>query len=172
MDNAGSVVCCLVTVVGIIALFIWLPRRARGAVGAAVDRQVAQMGPAMHVLDGLTTGLNARSSQATRAQMRVGTDYVAVARMGMASGTKVEVFGPEEILSVHEGEVPRSGMDGFFANANANTNVGRVLGWSADSPGLVLRTRRGDVAFTVASKHRGQLRQTYLAIGTLIGHPE
>jgi hypothetical protein len=170
MNNAGSVVCCLVTVVGVIALFIWLPRRARGAVGAAVDRQVAQMGPASHVLDGLTSGLNARSSQATRAQMRVGADYVAVARMGM--GTKVEVFRPDEILSVHEGEIPRSGVDGFFANANANTNVGRVLGWSADSPGLVLRTRRGDVAFTVASKHRGELRQTYLAIGALIGDPE
>jgi hypothetical protein len=172
MGQAGNVVCCLVVVVGIIALFVWLPRRARGAIGNAIDRQVAGLGPASHVLDGLATALNARSSQATRAQLRVGRDYVAVARLGMASRIKVEIFGPEEILSVHEGNIARTGLDGFLANKNANTNFGRALGLSADASGIVLRTHRGDVAFTVTPKYRGELRQTYIAIGALIGRPE
>lgn len=92
--------------------------------------------------------------------------------MGMASRIKVEVFRRQEILDVEEGDISRTGIDGYFANISANTNVGRALGWSADTPGLVLRTRRGDVAFAVAKKYRGELRQVHLAIVSMIGHPE
>ena len=106
------------------------------------------------------------------AQLRVGADYVVVARMGLASGTKVEVFRPEEILSIHEGDIPRVGMDGVLANANAKTYAGKALGWTGNSPGVRLRTRRGDVAFAVLPRHRGELRQVYLAVVSLIGGPE
>jgi hypothetical protein len=176
MENggaAGGFLCCLVTVVGIVALFVWLPRRAQSAVGNAIDRHVPGQSGGFSVLDGFTTGLNARSSQATRAQLRVGSGYVAVGRMSvMGSKVTVEVFEPEDILSVHEGDIERAGVDGVLANANANTNLGRALGWTADAPGLLLRTRRGDVAFTVRPKQRGELRQAFLAIGALVSDSE
>jgi hypothetical protein len=159
-----------VLVAGIVALFVWLPRRERTEVGRSIDRQVGAAGPALYVLDGRTTRLNAGSWQATRAQLRVGSDYVALGRMReMGLRITVEVFRPDEILGVEEGHLARTGVDEFFSNTD--TNVGQVLGWSAGAPGLLLRTGRGDIVFTVTPKHRGESRQMFLAIGALIGHP-
>jgi hypothetical protein len=170
---AGSFLCCLVVVAAIVGLLVWLPRRARDSIGSAIDRAADDPSGDFLVLDGSTTGLNARSSQATRAQLRVGSEYVAVARMS-ALGPKisVEVFQPDEILAVQEGDLERTGMDGFFANKNARTNIGQVLGWSADAPGILLQTVRGDLAFIVRPKNRGEVRQAYLAIGALISRPD
>lgn len=166
-SGAGSVLCCLLIVAAVVALLVWVSRRGRSAVDNALDRKVGRA-PADMVLEGGTTGLNARGGQARRAQLRVGAGYVAVGWMTVGR-VAVEVFPAEEILSVHEGDMARTGLDGFFASANANTNIGQAFGWRADAPGLLLRTRRGDLGFTVGAKRRGELRQTVLAIGELIG---
>jgi hypothetical protein len=148
---------------------VWLPRRAQASIGNAIDRHATDQSGDYLSLEGSSTGLNARTAQATRAELRVGSDYVAVARIGViASKVVVEVFQPDEIMSVQDGDTAMTGVAGFMANKNAGTNLGQALGWTADTPGLVLQTERGDVTFTVRPKYRGELRRAYLAIADMI----
>jgi hypothetical protein len=171
MDSgaSGGFLCCLLTVVAIVGVVFWLPRRARDSIGNAVDRATGDSSGEALSLKGSTTGLNARSSQATRAELRVGSDYVAVARMSvLGPKISVEVLRPREILAVREGDIGQTGMAGYFANRNAGTNIGQVLGWTADVPGILLQTERGDVTFLARTKDRREVRRAFLAISSLL----
>lgn len=159
---------CLLFLGGPVLLGLMVARRSKQKLRASTDRVDTE---GLVTCEGFTAGL-AASGHATRihALLQVSQQDVVVARSRLSGGSPVtERFAAAELLSVHEDEFRMTGVQGVIADQNVKRPLGRLLGASNTVPGLLLRTRRGDLVFVVERKHQVRLREAYLAICGLLG---
>ncbi|WP_405089749.1 hypothetical protein OG767_18785 [Micromonospora sp. NBC_01392] len=128
-------------------------------------------GTPLVTFEGFTAGLGARADASRiHAVMRVFAEHLAVTRSLMAGGRLVtDRLAAGDILSVREDEFHMTGLAGTVADRNVRHPVSRLLGASNMLPGVLLRTRRGDLVFVVERKDQIRRREVYLAVSALIG---
>lgn len=138
---------------------------------AAMDALLLQGEKPTQVFDGLSAGLNAQaSSNQTKAQMYVlpGAVIIGFLKGLIVSKPVVERFTASDLMEVHDGREPITGLAGAINRKNATTAPGRAMGASGTTPAVTLVTRRGDLVFAFKQRELGRAREASVAISELV----
>lgn len=138
---------------------------------AAMDARLLHGEKPTQIFEGLSAGLNARAnSNQTRARMYVlpGAVIVGYHKGLIVSRPVVERFAASDLMEVHDGREPVTGIAGAINRKNASTAAGRAMGASGTTPSVTLVTRRGDLVFAFKQREAGRAREASVAINELV----
>jgi hypothetical protein len=154
---------CLIFVAVSVGLPFWLRNKRRAEASAGVASFLSTQTTGARSFSGYSPGLN-NSGTGTDAILVVAAEQVSITRTSI-TGAKTDQFAIRDILNVEERDIRLEGLAGHLADQTRKSLFAPPNRW----PGMVIRTRRGDVNFAVKPKHRGVVREARLAIDDSLG---
>jgi Protein of unknown function (DUF2510) len=119
-------------------------------------------------------GASSASNRKHKAAVRVTNhavwvDVIVEKAFSMTPSHSVVRLAPADILDFAESEFEKTGLNGAAARKNSSTNAGRMMGSTSEEPGVLLRTRQGDLFLTNANRNgRVEVREIFAALVDLL----